>query len=63
MIGYNLLAKEFDDIENKQVFPRMTEVVLTRTFDIDKGNKILKENKLNLLIVDSNYAFHINEKK
>jgi phosphoglycolate phosphatase len=63
MIGYNLLAKEFDDIENKQVFPRMTEVVLTRTFDIDKGNKILKENKLDLLIVDSNYAFHINEKK
>jgi phosphoglycolate phosphatase len=63
MIGYNLLAKEFDNIENKQVFPRMTEVVLKRTFDIDKGNKILKENKLDLLIVDSNYAFHINEKK
>jgi phosphoglycolate phosphatase (TIGR01487 family) len=63
MIGYNLLAKEFDNIENKQVFPRMTEVVLTRTFDIDKGNKILKENKLDLSIVDSNYAFHINEKK
>ena len=26
MQGYYLLKKEFDDIENKQVFPRMTEV-------------------------------------
>ncbi len=63
MRGYNILAKEFVNIEHKQVFPRMTEVVLTRTFDIDKGNKILKENNMDLVIVDSNYAFHINEKK
>ncbi|MDQ6724071.1 MAG: HAD-IIB family hydrolase [Thermoproteota archaeon] len=65
MRGYNLLAKEFDDIEHKQVFPRMTEVVLTRTrtFDIDKGNKIFEKNNMDLVIVDSNYAFHINEKK
>ena len=56
-----MLTKEFGDIENKQVFPRMTEVVLTRTFDIDKGNKILSENNIGLILVDSNYAFHINE--
>jgi phosphoglycolate phosphatase len=41
----------------------MTEVVLTRTFDIDKGNKIFNENNMGLVIVDSNYAFHINESK
>jgi len=63
MQGYYLLKKEFDDIEYKQVFPRMTEVVLSRTFDISKGNKILSENNLDLILVDSNYAFHINEKK
>lgn len=63
MRGYHLLAKEFDDIEIKQVFPRMTEVVLTRTFDIDKGNRILKDNNMDLVLVDSNYAYHINEKK
>jgi phosphoglycolate phosphatase (TIGR01487 family) len=63
MKGYHLLAKEFDDIEIKQVFPRMTEVVLTRTFDIDKGNRILKDNNMDLVLVDSNYAYHINEKK
>ncbi|MBA3978352.1 MAG: phosphoglycolate phosphatase [Nitrosopumilus sp.] len=61
--GYHLLANEFENIENKQVFPRMTEVVLTRTFDIDKGNKILKDNNTDLVLVDSNYAYHINEKK
>jgi phosphoglycolate phosphatase (TIGR01487 family) len=63
MKGYHVLANEFDNIENKQVFPRMTEVVLSRTFDIDKGNKILKDNNLDLALVDSNYAYHINEKK
>ena len=36
---------------------------LSRTFDISKGNKILRENNLDLILVDSNYAFHINEKK
>lgn len=63
MKGYHLLANEFDDVEIKQVFPRMTEVVLTRTFDIDKGNSILKDNNMDLVLVDSNYAYHINEKK
>ena len=63
MKGYHLLAKEFDDIEIKQVSPRMTEVVLTRTFDIDKGNRVLRDNNMDLVLVDSNYAYHINEKK
>ena len=61
--GYHLLKKEFDEIENKQVFARMTEVVLSRTFDINKGNKIFEQNNLDIILVDSNYAFHINEKK
>ncbi|MGN6613940.1 MAG: phosphoglycolate phosphatase [Candidatus Nitrosocosmicus sp.] len=63
IMGYKLLKENFGEIENKSVFPRMTEVVLTRTFDINKGNKILEENNLELVLVDSNYAFHINEKK
>jgi phosphoglycolate phosphatase len=63
ILGYNILTKKFDNIKHDQVFPRMTEVVLKRSFDIDKGNKIFKENNLDLVIVDSNYAYHINEKK
>ena len=41
----------------------MTEIVLERTFELNEGNKILRENDLDLKIVDSNYAFHINEVK
>jgi HAD superfamily hydrolase (TIGR01484 family) len=63
MKGYNILVNELDNIENSQVFPRMTEVVLSRTFDINKGNKILRDNNMDLVLVDSNYAYHINEKK
>ena len=32
-------------------------------FDIIEGNKIFRENYLDLNLVDSNYAFHINEVK
>jgi len=46
----------------KPVFNRLTEVVLSRTFDIREGSKILEENNLNLSLSDSKYAYHINEK-
>jgi hydroxymethylpyrimidine pyrophosphatase-like HAD family hydrolase len=46
----------------KNVFDRMTEIVLERTFDIDKGKKILQENNLDLDLHDSKYSFHINNK-
>lgn len=62
LVGYNILKKEIMGVEIKDVFPRMTEIVLKRTFDIEIGRKILIENKLNLTLVDSNYAYHINEK-
>jgi phosphoglycolate phosphatase len=45
-----------------QVFPRMTEVVLLRTFDLKEGQKILDDFCLPLYLSDSKYAFHINEK-
>ena len=33
-----------------------------RTFDIKEGQKILDSHNLNLSLVDSMYAYHINEK-
>ena len=45
------------EIKEKSVFPRMTEVVLERTFDINKAQKVLDDEGL-----DSGYAFHINSK-
>jgi phosphoglycolate phosphatase (TIGR01487 family) len=62
MEGYEILKKNIDGVQVKPVFPRMTEVVLLRTFDLQKGQKILDEHELPLYLSDSKYAFHINEK-
>ena len=50
------------EIKEKPVFPRMTEVVLERTFDIEKARKIINHENLNVVLTDSGYAFHINSK-
>lgn len=60
--GYELLKKSLDGVQTKPVFPRMTEVVMLRTFDIKEGQKIFDEHNLSLYLSDSKYAFHINEK-
>ena len=51
-----------DEIKEKPVFHRMTEVVLERTFDIEKARKIINDENLNVVLTDSGYAFHINSK-
>ena len=40
----------------------MTEVVLERTFEIEKAKKIVDEDNLNVVLTDSGYAYHINSK-
>jgi phosphoglycolate phosphatase len=60
--GYEVLRKSIDGVKIKPTFPRMTEVVLLRTFDLMEGQKILDEHSLPLYLSDSKYAFHINEK-
>ena len=50
------------EIKEKPVFHRMTEVVLERTFDIEKARKIINDENLNVVLTDSGYAFHINSK-
>ncbi len=62
MQGYEVLKKSIDGVQTKPVFPRMTEVVLLRAFDMKEGQKILEEHGLPLYLSDSKYAFHINEK-
>ena len=55
-------AKLNAEVKEKSVFPRMTEVVLERTFDIEKAQKVIDENNLNVVLTDSGYAYHINSK-
>ncbi len=61
--GYDILRKEINHVSQKSVFPRMSEVVLDRTFNLEEGNRVFKERGYNLILVDSNYAYHINESK
>lgn len=62
MKGYEILKKNIEGVKMKPVFNRLTEIVLFRTFDIAEGQKILDDNKLDLYLSDSRYAFHINER-
>jgi len=55
-----VIKNNIDNVKEKLVFPRMTEVVLERTFDLDAARKILSENNINVELSDSQYAFHIN---
>lgn len=61
--GYEILRCEINHVNEKSVFPRMSEVVVDRTFSLDEGNRVFKEKGQDLILVDSNYAYHINETK
>ena len=50
------------EIKEKPVFPRMTEVVLERTFQIEEAQKIVDRGNLNVILSDSGYGYHINSK-
>ncbi|MFB5610728.1 MAG: phosphoglycolate phosphatase [Nitrosopumilaceae archaeon] len=58
--AFEIIKSKIDDVKEKRVFPRLTEVVLERTFDIETAKKIVSENNLNVSLSDSQYAFHIN---
>ncbi len=55
-----LIRSKLSSVKEKPVFPRMTEVVLERTFDIEDAKKIVGANGLDVVLSDSQYAIHIN---
>ncbi|HET6590669.1 MAG TPA: phosphoglycolate phosphatase [Candidatus Nitrosocosmicus sp.] len=59
--GLQILENHLENVSEKPVFPRMSEIVLERSFDIKKANQLFREKAPELTIVDSQYAFHINE--
>ena len=59
-IALEVIKNNVDNVKEKLVFPRMTEVVLERTFDLDTARKILFEKNIDVELSDSQYAFHIN---
>jgi phosphoglycolate phosphatase len=58
--AFDFLKAKINDIKEKPVFPRMTEVVLERTFDIESAKKLIIDNNLGVNLSDSQYAYHIN---
>ena len=60
--AFELIKNNIEGVQKKPVFPRLTEVVLERTFDIDNARKILSQNNINVELSDSQYAIHINSK-
>jgi hypothetical protein len=55
-----IIQNKIDNVKEKPVFPRMTEVVLERTFDMNQARKLVVEQNMNVTLSDSQYAFHIN---
>ena len=60
--AFELIKNNIKGVQKKSVFPRLTEVVLERTFDIENARKILSQNNINVELSDSQYAIHINSK-
>ena len=60
--AFELIKNNIEGVQKKPVFPRLTEVVLERTFDMENARKILSQNNINVKLSDSQYAIHINSK-
>jgi len=60
--AFQIIQKEIDNVKEKYVFPRMTEIVLERTFDLEYAKKLVVEKNLDVLLSDSQYAYHINSR-
>jgi len=58
--AFEIIQKNIENVKEKSVFPRMTEVVLERTFDLDLARKLLLEKNVSVELSDSQYAYHIN---
>lgn len=55
-----VIRSEIGGVTEKPVFPRLTEVVLERTFDVNDAIGVAGAKGLDVVISDSQYAIHIN---
>lgn len=60
--AYEILARSINGVKMKPVFPRFTDVVLERSFDIEVGRKLIEQRNLPVQLNDSKYAYHINQR-
>ncbi len=62
LMAYDYLSKKISNVKKKLVFPRFTEIVLERTFNIDEGRRVLDESGIPVTINDSKYGYHLTHK-
>ncbi len=60
--AFEFLKTKIPEAIEKPVFPRITEVVLERNFDVNLGKKLFAENNFDVNLTDSQYAYHINSR-
>ena len=60
--AFEFLKTKIPEAVEKPVFPRITEIVLERNFDVSLGKKIFADNTFEVQLTDSQYAYHINSK-
>ena len=53
------LSELLPNVRVRRGFPRLTEVVLERTIDIEEANRIIRKEGLKTKVVDSGFALHI----
>ena len=58
--AFEIIKSKIENVREKPVFPRLTEVVLERTFDIADAQKITQDASMDVVLADSQYAIHIN---
>ena len=59
--AFEVIKSNISNVKLKNVFPRMTEVVMERTFDLDHAKSLLiKYDYMNVQLSDSQYGYHIN---
>lgn len=58
--AFDAICQEIPDAKKKNVFPRMTEVVMERTFDLDAARQVVKRRGLDVVLSDSQFGYHIN---
>ncbi len=60
MEAFEMIQEDIPEARQKHVFPRMTEVVLERTFDIDAARRLLAGRGSRVRLSDSQFAYHVN---
>ncbi len=60
--AYEYLSQKIEGVELMPVAPRLTEVILERTFDIEKGVNHLIESRIPVSLVDSKYSYHLAQR-